>query len=152
MRSRRLQLAVRSLFIPTILLLLTACSDNATITESKKDLKDVNCMRLVVFPPDKFLSETVQKFYDFDDNCRYRLFISQKGGIVCNSNQNANKKILANFPSGYIRLDLTKGSKTIFSYYRDLTHKADEEDVKKAFASLCETIRSNECGYFNLNK
>ena len=98
-------------------------------------------MRLVVFPPDKFLSETVQKLYDFDDNCSYRLSISQKSGIVCNSNQNADKKIFANFPSGYIRLDLTKGSKAIFSYYRDLTHKADEEDVQKAFERLQEAIQ-----------
>ena len=135
MRSRRFHVLLRSLFITNILL-LAACSDNATIKESKEDLKDVNCMRLVVFPPDKFLSETVQKLYDFDDNCSYRLSISQKSGIVCNSNQNADKKILANFPSGYIRLDLTKGSKTIFSYYRDLTHKADEEDVQRAFVRL----------------
>ena len=119
-----------------MIFLLSGCSDNATITESKEDLKDVNCMRLVVFPPDKFLSDIVQKLYDFDDNCSYRLSISQKSGITCNSNQNADKKILSSFPSGYIRLDLAKGSKTIFSYYRDLTHKADEEDVKKAFTTL----------------
>ena len=136
MRSRRLHLIVGSLFITNILLLLTACSDNATIKGSEEDLKDVNCMRLVVFPPDKFLSETVQKLYAFDEKCSYRLSISQKSGIVCNSNQNADKNILANFPSGYIRLNLTKGSKTIFSYYRDLTHKANEEDVKKAFITL----------------
>ena len=141
MRNRRLHLTLKSLFITNILLLLTACSDNATIKESKEDLKDVNCMRLVVFPPDKFLSETVQKLYDFDDNCSYRLSISQKSGIVCNSNQNADKKILANFPSGYIRLDLIKASKTIFSYYRDLTDKADEEDVQKAFERLQEAIK-----------
>ncbi len=141
MGSRRLQLAVRALFIPTILLLLTACSDDATIKKSKEDLKDVNCMRLVVFPPDKFLSETMKQLYNFDDNCSYKLSVSQKSGITCNSNQNADKKILANFPSGYIRLELTKGSKTIFSYYRDLTHKADEEDVKEAFTSLLEKIK-----------
>jgi len=141
MRSRKLHLAVRSLFITGILLFLTACSDNATIKESKEDLKNVNCMRLVVFLPDKFLSETVQKLYDFDENCSYRLSISQKSGITCNSNQNADKKILANFPSGYIRLDLTKGSKTIFSYYRDLTHRADEEDIQKAVERLQEAIK-----------
>ena len=120
--------------------LFTACSDNATITESKKDLKDVKCMRLVVFPANKFLSQTMHELYNFDENCSYKLSISQKSGIVCNSNQNADKKILANFPSGYIRLDLSKGYKNIFSYYRDLTHKANKEDVKKAFESLQEEI------------
>ena len=124
-----------------ILLLFTACSDNDTITTSKEELKDVNCMRLLIFPPDKLLSETMQKLYKFDENCSYILSVSQKSGITCNSNQNADKKILANFPSGYIRMDLTKDSKTIFSYYRDLTHRADKEDVKRAFESLLEEIK-----------
>ena len=83
----------------------------------------------------------MKQLYNFDDNCSYRLSISQKSGITCNSNQNADKKILASFPSGYIRLELTQGSKTIFSYYRDLTDKADEEDVKEAFTSLLEEIK-----------
>jgi len=78
MRSRRLHLAVRALFITAILLLVTACSDNAMVKELKEDLKDVNCMRLVVFPPDKFLSETMKQLYNFDDNCSYSLSISQK--------------------------------------------------------------------------
>jgi len=119
-----------------MIFLLSGCSDNATITESKEDLKDVNCMRLVVFPPDKFLSETMHELYNFDDNCSYRLSVSQKSGITCNSNQNVDKKILASFPSGYIRLDLTKGSKNIFTYYRDLTHRADKKDVQRAFTTL----------------
>ena len=123
-----------------LIFLLTGCSDNATITKSQKDLKNVNCMRLVVFPPNKFLNETMHELYNFDDNCSYKLSISQKSGIVCNSNQNADKKILANFPSGYIRLDLYKGYKNIFSYYRDITHKTTKEDVKKAFASLQKEI------------
>jgi len=136
-----LRLVLRSIFILIVIFLLSACSDNATIIESKEDLKDVNCMKLVVFPPDKFLSEIVQKLYKFDENCSYKLSVSQKSGITCNSNQNADKKILANFPSGYIRLDLTKDSKTIFSYYRDLTDRADEEDVKKAFAILQKHLK-----------
>lgn len=123
-----------------MIFLFTACSDNATITKSKKDLKDVQCMRLVIFPPNKFLSETMHKLYNFDENCSYKLSISQKSGIVCNSNQNADKKILANFPSGYIRLDLSKDYKNIFSYYKDLTHKANKEDIKKAFEALQEEI------------
>ncbi len=136
-----MRLVLRSIFILIVIFLLSACSDNATIIESKEDLKDVNCMKLVVFPPDKFLSEIVQKLYKFDENCSYKLSVSQKSGITCNSNQNADKKILANFPSGYIRLDLTKDSKTIFSYYRDLTDRADEEDVKKAFATLQKHLK-----------
>ena len=129
----------KSIFI-SIIFLLTACSDNATIIESKEKLKNVSCMKLIVFPANIFLSQTMQKLYKFDDNCSYRLSISQKSSIICNSNQNADKKILANFPSGYIRLDLTKDNQTIFSYYRDLTRKTDKEDVKRAFNSLLDEI------------
>ena len=127
---------MRIFYVVISLFLLAGCSDNASITKSSKDLKDVDCMRLVVFPPNKFLTTTMQSLYKFDENCSYKLEVSQKSGIVCNSNQNADKKILANFPSGYIRLDLSKGSKNIFSYYKDLTNRATKEDVTKAFDSL----------------
>ena len=127
---------MRIFYVVIFLFLLAGCSDDASIRKSSKDLKDVTCMRLVVFPPDKFLTTTLQPLYNFDENCSYKLEVSQKSGIVCNSNQNADKKILANFPSSYIRLDLTKDCKNIFSYYRDLTHRATKEDVKKAFDTL----------------
>ena len=127
---------MRGLYTIIFLFLLAGCSDNVSITKSSKDLKDVDCMRLVVFPPNRFLTTTMRSLYNFDENCSYKLEVSQKSGIVCNSNQNADRKILANFPSGYIRLDLSKGNKNIFSYYKDLTQRATKEDVKKAFDSL----------------
>jgi len=116
------------------------CSDddNATVIQSKQELQNVKCMRLVVFPPDKFLSDAAHKMYHFSKNCSYTLTLSQKSGIACNSNQNASQKILANFPSGYIRLELTKGDKTIFSYYKDLTHKVEKRDIQKAFETLLD--------------
>ena len=134
---------MKKIFVLTLLLLaaFSGCSDNnATITKSEKDLHNVKCMRLVIFPPNKFLETTMNRLYNFDDNCNYRLQVSQKSGIVCNSNQNAARKTLSNFPSGFIRLDLYKGYKNIYSYYRDLTHKTTKEDVKEAFESLKESI------------
>ncbi len=126
------------------LLLLTAfsgCSDDTTITKSEKDLHNVKCMRLVIFPPNKFLETTMNRLYNFDENCSYKLEVSQKSGIVCNSNQNADRKALSNFPSGFVRLDLYKGYKNIYSYYRDLTHKTTKEDLKKAFERLKQDIK-----------
>jgi len=122
--------------------LFSGCSDNdATITKSEKDLHNIKCMRLVIFPPNKFLETTMKELYNFDANCSYRLEVSQKSGIVCNSNQNAAQKALSNFPSGFIRLDLYKKRKVIYSYYKDLTHKTKKEDVKKAFESLEQDIQ-----------
>jgi len=134
---------MKEIYILIFLLLIafSGCSDNnATITKSEKNLHHIKCMRLVIFPPNKFLQTTMQNLYNFDANCSYKLEVSQKSGIVCNSNQNAAQKTLSNFPSGFIRLDLYKGYKDIYSYYRDLTHKTTKGDVKKAFESLQESI------------
>ena len=130
------------LLFPLLLLtVFSGCSDNnATITKSEKDLHHIKCMRLVVFPPNRFLETTMNRLYNFDKNCSYKLQVSQKSGIICNSNQNAVRKTLSNFPSGFIRLDLYKGYKNIYSYYRDLTHKTTKEDVKKAFERLKESM------------
>ena len=134
---------MKKIYIVTLLLLamFSGCSDDATITKSEKDLHNIKCMRLVIFPPNKFLETTMNKLYNFDENCSYKLEVSQKSGIVCNSNQNADRKALSNFPSGFIRLDLYKGYKNIYSYYRDLTHKTTKEDLKKAFERLEQDIK-----------
>ena len=122
------------------LLFLIGCSDNATVVEYTKDPTPLKCLRLVVFPPDKLLSETLTKLYDFQEKCPYELQASRKSGIVCNSNQNADKKALSNFPSGFIRLDVYKTKQPIYSYYKDLTCEATQKDIKTAFQRLSEDL------------
>jgi len=126
----------KNLLILTLLALFTSCSDDATIIKNDKALSNLPCMNLVVFPPDKLITQTLLKLYNFDTNCRYRLEVSRKSGIVCNSNQNADKKALTNFPSGYIRMDLYKNGTSLYSYYKDLTHKASQDDIYDAFKRL----------------
>ena len=97
-------------------------------------------MRLVVFPPDKVLELTLNNLYTFTSDCEYRLEVSKKGGIVCNSNQNAAKKTLSNFPSTYLRMDVSKENKAIYSYYIDLLNNVNEDDIKSAFARVKKDI------------
>ena len=97
-------------------------------------------MRLVVFPPDKTLEETLNKLYKFTPDCDYRLEVSKKGGIVCNSNQNAAKKTLSNFPSTYLRMDVSQGNRAVYSYYIDLLDSVSEDDVKSAFSRMKKDI------------
>ncbi|MBA1432426.1 MAG: hypothetical protein FAF04_02250 [Epsilonproteobacteria bacterium] len=118
----------------------TGCSDNATVIKYEKASTPLKCLRLVVFPPDKLLFETLSKLYDFQDKCPYELQASRKSGIVCNSNQNADKKALSNFPSGFIRLDVYKSRQPIYSYYKDLNSKATQQDIKKAFERLSQDL------------
>ena len=93
-------------------------------------------MRLVVFPPNNLTTTTLQQLYHFEKKCDFKLEVSQKSGIACNSNQNSDKKALSNFPTSYLSLTLYKNSKIIYSYYIDLTHKVTKEDIKTAFKKV----------------
>ena len=97
-------------------------------------------MRLVVFPPDKVLEETLHHLYKFTSDCEYRLEVSKKGGIVCNSNQNAAKKTLSNFPSTYLRMDISRDDGAVYSYYINLLNNVSEDDVKSAFSRIKKDI------------
>jgi len=119
-----------------LLLLISGCSDNATVIYYDKQEKNPSCLHLVVFPPDPLITKTLTKLYHFTDECPYELQVSKKGGIVCNSNQNADKKALSNFPTGYIRMDLYKDHKAIYSYYKDLNDKISKDDIERAFKRL----------------
>lgn len=130
---------LRALFLFSLTLLMSGCGEDATITHYKSNTK-LSCLRLVIFPPDAMISTTLQKAYHFDEACPYRLEVGKKSGIVCNSNQNADKKALSNFPSGFIRMDVYKDNKPIYSYYKDLDRDVTKEDVKRAFKRLKSDI------------
>lgn len=131
---------MKTFFLSFILILIYGCSnDNAIVNHYNKNIK-ITCMRLVIFPPDNFLEKTLTPLYPFSKNCEFSLQVSKKGGIVCNSNQNADKKALSNFPTGFIRFDLYKKSKPIYSYYRDLTSPLSKQDIEKGFLRLREDL------------
>ncbi len=125
-----------------MLFLLSACSDSAMVKVFDENISKnrISCLRLVVFPPDRAVESTLHKLYDFSENCEYRLEASKKGGIVCNSNQNAAKKTLSNFPSTYLRMDVLKESRPIYSYYIDLQKSVSKGDVQAAFVRLQKDI------------
>ena len=78
--------------------------------------------------------------YSFKEECEFELQVSKKSGIVCNSNQNVSKKALSNFPTGFIRMDIYKKNKPLYSYYKDLNRDISENDVKNAFQRLKHDI------------
>jgi hypothetical protein len=93
-------------------------------------------MRLVVFPPDEEVQKSLEKLYTFDDSCPIRLEVNLKRGIVCNSNQNSNKKALSNFPTSYLRMQISKNRQLFYSYYIDLKDSVSGEDVQRAFKRI----------------
>ncbi len=116
-----------------ILFILAGCSDNATVINHTT--KKLSCLALE-HTADKELYTLILKQYNFDQQCPYKLQIARKSNIVCNSHYNADKKALSNFPSGFIRLDIYYDGAIIYSYYKDLDHRANSDDIDSAFNRL----------------
>ena len=93
-------------------------------------------MKLIVFPEDINITETMRGLYDFDDKCSLKLEISYKEGIRCNSNQNADRKALSDFPKSYLRMELRTGLKLQYSYYIDLSESVDTLALKNGFKRI----------------
>ncbi len=130
-------------FIPLLVLFLSACSDNAMVQIYEKNLQNVNCLRLVVFPPDRELEESFNRLYEFDKNCPFRLQVKKKSGITCNSNQNSQTKAIGGMPSSYLNLQLSKDSKKIYSYYIDLKEDVKEVDIQNALERMKKDLEIN---------
>ncbi len=120
-----------------ILIFFLGCSDDAYITHYDKKVTHLSCLKLKT--KDILLLSKLSKLYSFDENCAYELRASQKSGIVCNSNQNAPKKALSNFPHGFLRLDIYgKKEGLIYSYYLDTDNKVSESMIEKGFHTIKE--------------
>lgn len=125
----------------TLALAVTGCrKKDAYVTLYDKNLSahPPGCLNLSVFPPDPAIERAAHTLYPFRSDCPYTLAISTKEGIHCNSNANAPRKTLSNFPSAYLRLELRHGMKLLYSYYRDLTAPPDADDLEEAFGRMRE--------------
>ncbi len=130
---------MKQLLFVILLLLFYGCSDNATITHYKKDIKEIPCLKLEAKQP--LLQKSLTKLYRFQKNCNYLLRADYKSAIVCNSNQNANLKIKSNFPNRYLRLDIySKDRGLIISYYLDSNEEITQKTIQDAFEKLSQAI------------
>jgi len=131
-------------FFLLLLLFFQGCSDSAMVNifDEKIAKEEISCLKLVVF--DKDVKETLQELYSFDESCDVLLEVSLKSSITCNSNQNVDKKILSNFPSSYLRIQLYKGKTLFFSYYIDLKESVSKKDVKNAFLRVQKELNFKE--------
>ena len=120
---------------------MSGCSDNSIVKFYDKDFSNPPCLRAVVFPPDDMIQNTLDKLYSFDESCEFKLQVSKKGGITCNSPHNADKKNMGSFPSGYLKMDVMKGSKTLYSYYIDLKDSPTKSDIKNGFARVKKDLK-----------
>ncbi|ADV46295.1 hypothetical protein [Nitratifractor salsuginis] len=118
------------------LVFLSACSDRhpyVKLYDKNLSKNPPSCLALQVFPPDPDAKKTLRKLYRFRSECPYLLKVTTKEGIVCRSNGNAPIKATSNFPSAYLRMELRRGMKLLYTYYIDLTDEPDASDIEAAF-------------------
>jgi len=129
-------LQIKYLFI-SLLLLFTACSDDSIsqILDKKAIESKIECMDLVVFPPHDMINKKLNQLYKFKNDCKYQLIVSYKASIVCNSNQNFDKKAMG-MAKSYIRFELKQNNKLIYRYFKDLKNNLSDADVQNAFKKL----------------
>ena len=132
----------QSVFSICLALFLSACDNtSALINFYDKSLRNKKLKCLSYIPAsNKNLDLELLKLYKFSKNCPYTLELFYKNNIVCNSPYNVPLKVNSNFPSAYIKLEVRKGFKLEYSYYKDLTHKANLSDLKDAFNRLKDDI------------
>jgi len=139
--QKRLPLKIFALSVCSILLI--GCDKDAEITFYDKSLKSNKISCLSFIPKDNPLDKELTKLYNFNQNCPYRLELSYKSNIVCNSPYNAPQKATTEFPNAFITLEVKKGFSLEYSYYKDLTHKPTIDDLKDGFKKLKEDILKN---------
>jgi len=129
-------------FLLSLALLFSACSDNSIVTIYDKTVLEENekCVELIIFPPNKTIEETLKAQYTFKDNCALKFEVFTKGKIHCNSNQNSQTKAMGNMPSAYLRMEITKENKTLYTYYIDIKDEILPLHVENGFARMKEDL------------
>lgn len=128
-----------TLFIVSII--LSACNDGSQVNYYDKSLKNKK-LTCISYTPESnsTLDLELSKLYKFSKNCPNKLTLSYKSDIVCHSPYNVSSKVNSNFPSAFITLEVRKGFKIRYSYYKDLTGKATISNLKDAFNRLKDDI------------
>ena len=130
---------MRALFL-FFALFFISCSDKTIINiYDKNEVKNINCLRLQASNSEKFI-DILKKSYNFKNECPYKLTFSTKSQIVCNSPYNSDKKMLNDFPTSFVKFEIYKEAKLIYSYYLDLLDKPTPTDVEKNFKKMCKNV------------
>jgi len=125
-----------------LIFLFNGCKEKPLIHVYDKSIRTEppTCLALSVFPQNDAMESVLKKRYTFTPSCPYRLEVSYKNGIHCNSNQNSQIKALAGMPKSYLRLEIRRGLSLQYSYYIDLAGDATAEDVEEGFEEIVSDL------------
>jgi hypothetical protein len=132
----------RVLFVGIIALFVVGCEEKAMVNIYDKSLikHPTKCLSLRLFPEDTAMKQALEKHMTFDPSCPYRLEVSYKNGIHCNSNQNSDRKALSAFPSSYLRMEIRRGMQLLYSYYIDLSQSAKPKDMSAGIQRILDDV------------
>ncbi len=134
---------IKRLSVVTLLIFLfNGCKEKALIHVYDKSIETdpPTCLALSVFPQNDAMESVLKKHYSFTASCPYRLEVSYKTGIHCNSNQNSQTKALCGMPKSYLRMEIHRGFSLKYSYYIDLSEDATAEDVEEGFEEIVSDL------------
>jgi len=132
---------IKYIFIGIVILIFMGCEEKAkpVIIENSAIKKPISCLAFEKVDNNALIKE-LESMYSFLDSCEYKLSLKYKKDIVCNSAYNTNMKSMGKFPKSFIQLEVRKGLTPVYSYYVDLYHNANSDDLREAFAKLKEDI------------
>lgn len=134
---------MKNLLLILLILLFAGCTDKSVSKLYDKSYKNktIPCLKLSIFPKNKLMEKTLKKLYPFKEKCQYLFVVTYKANIVCNSNQNAPRKTLSNFPNSFLRLEINKNmNDLIYSYYTDLNEHVRKDDLIKGFKNIDKNL------------
>jgi len=118
-------------------LVLGSGDDRAQISWNDPALREhpPTCLSLQVHPQNGAIEKALRDHYTFSESmaCPYRLEVSWKSNIHCTSNQNSDRKALSAFPSSFLRMEIRRGMRLLYTCYIDLPRPAGAEEAVEAF-------------------
>ena len=126
----------------TVLLFLSGCDEKAQVNIYKPEIlkTPIPCLQLIVSPSSKKIAGVMQRLYIFKESCPYKLTVSYKNGITCNSTFNVQTKTVNGFPKSYLNMEIRKGFSLQYSYYIDLMEDVTPKDIKRGFDRIKEDL------------
>jgi len=129
-------------YLLSLCMFLIGCDEKPMINIYQQEILKVppNCLQLQVSPPNSKIESTLNSIYAFISSCPYKLEVSYKKGIHCNSTQNAYSSALGKFPSSYLKMEVRKGLSLQYSYYIDLQNSVTNNDLSNGINRIREDL------------
>jgi len=96
----------------------------------------IKCMSLNKLNIDKEFIDRLERLYPFRNDCNLKLNVSYKNNIICNSGYNIMRKTTGKFPKSYLKFELRKGMKLLYSYYIDLYSNVNGDEIERSFLEV----------------